>query len=127
MNQRLYPNYTRTEVKMTIADGFMLGFTFTIAISTGALWWQTKRSHELTLFLQFLEFIKEAKGLGREPGEKIRQHVMDQIYHPKPIFEVLDKAFPGYSKKFKKIFKLDKEALKIVDPGFYPKNGINKK
>ena len=68
---------------MTVTEGFMLGFTLAITISTGLLWWQTKQSHEFTLFLHFLEFIKEAKGLGGEPGEKIRQRIMDQVYHPR--------------------------------------------
>ena len=107
---------------MTIADIFMLGFTLAIAISTYLLWRETARSHELTLFLRFLEFIKEAEGFGGEPGRKIRQHIMDQIYHPKPIFKVLDRTFPAYFKKFKKIFELDDEVLKIIDPEFYSKN-----
>jgi len=37
------------------------------------------------------------------------------MHHPKPMFDVLDKALSGHSKKPRKIFELDEEVPKIVD------------
>lgn len=96
---------------MTIADVFMLGFTLAIAISTYLLWQQTKRSYELSLFLHFIEFIKQAKGVDDKPWPT-RKRVKQALYHPVLLFDVLNKAFPEELKRFNELFELDKEVRK---------------
>lgn len=97
---------------MTIADGFMLGFTLAIAISTYLLWQQTKRSYELSIFLHFIEFIKQSKGVQGKPGRPVNVEINQILYHPKRLFKVLNKAFPKEFKRFNELFELDKEVRK---------------
>lgn len=86
--------------------------TIVYTVMTRRLWQQTKRSYELSLFLHFIEFIKQSKGAQEKPGRPVYVQLNQTLYHPKRLFGVLNKAFPEEFKRFNELFELDKEVRK---------------
>lgn len=106
-------------MNMETASWAIAAFTFVLVVTTivytvmtRRLWQQTKRSYELSLFLHFIEFIKQSKGVQEKSGRPVHVQVNQTLYHPKRLFGVLNKAFPEEFKRFNELFELDKEVRK---------------
>ena len=95
--------------------GALVVTTVVYTVMTRRLWQQTKRSYELSLFLHFLEFIKQAKGVDDKPWPT-RERVKRVLYHPVLLFDVLNKAFPKEFKRFSELLELDKKAGEKEEP-----------
>lgn len=89
--------------------GALVVTTVVYTVMTQRLWQQTKRSYELSLFLHFIGFVKQAKGVQQKLGRPVHVLVNQKLYHPKHLFGVLNKAFPEEFKRFNELFELDKE------------------